>query len=173
MTQEIIPKKFDQSLWPELQAAADTWRLPYWDWAMQKPDWHNKTNGRRGPNVPEVVTLKSVPVRGRTGGMLFVDNPMWKFSLKPGDHMGNHGIPFLENEPVSGLHMQGVRASSEFSSSKPLKPPSGGPRLISPTTRVSKQSLWKERIRIMTPSLEVFVAITIVSPIPSRKLFTG
>jgi tyrosinase len=105
MTQEIIPNQFDQSLRSELQSAADTWRLPYWDWAMQKPDWHDKANRSKfGPNVPEVITLQKVPVRGRTGGMVFVDNPMWKFTLPAGDHMGNHGIPFLEGEPVSELH---------------------------------------------------------------------
>lgn len=102
MTQEIIPHHFDQSLRGELQAAADTWRLPYWDWGMQKPDWHNKGNNtQRGPNVPEIVTLPKVSVRGRTGGMVLVDNPMWKFSLPRGDTMGNHGVPFLEGEPVS------------------------------------------------------------------------
>jgi tyrosinase len=102
MTQEIIPNQFDQSLSQELHSAADTWRLPYWDWAMQKPDWKNKANGRRGPNVPQVITLPKVPVRGRTGGMVIVDNPMWKFALQNGDTMGQHGIPdVVENEPVS------------------------------------------------------------------------
>jgi tyrosinase len=102
MTQEIIPNQFDQTLRHDLQAAADSWRLPYWDWAMQKPDWHDKANRSKfGPNVPEVVTLQKVPVRGRSGGMVFVDNPMWKFTLQAGDNMGNHGIPFLEGEPVS------------------------------------------------------------------------
>jgi len=54
-----------------------------------------------GPNVPQIITLQKVPVRGRAGGMAIVDNPMWKFELQGGDNMGNHGIPFLEGEPVS------------------------------------------------------------------------
>jgi hypothetical protein len=76
---------------------------------MQKPDWHDKTNRSKfGPNVPEIITLQKVPVRGRTGGMVFVDNPMWKFTLRAGDHMGNHGIPFLEGEPVSEPHTRSL-----------------------------------------------------------------
>src|SRR5437762_4540489 len=110
MTQQIIPNHFDQSLRAELRKAADTWRLPYWDWGMQKPDWHDKTNRSKfGPNVPEVVTLPKVPVRGRTGGMVIMNNPMWKFQLQGGDTMGNHGITFLEGEPVS---MKGSEESS-------------------------------------------------------------
>lgn len=166
MTQEIIPKQFDRSLWAELQNAADTWRLPYWDWAMQKPDWHDKTNrSKLGPNVPEVVTLPKVPVRGRTGGMVFMDNPMWKFKLQGGDNMGNHGIPFLEGEPVSDADWRSIRILLSFGSSRIPKPLSGGRWLISPATEILRQSLSKVPIRASTPSLAAFVATVTIPAI--------
>ncbi len=104
MHEKVIPILFDQSQWPELRAAADSWRLPYWDWAARKPDWHDP-NGKYGPNVPYIVTQPKVEVRSRTGTVI-ADNPMWKYSLfqKPNASVtfGDLGIPYnLEGEPVS------------------------------------------------------------------------
>ena len=174
MTQEIIPNQFDQSLRNELQSAADTWRLPYWDWAAQKPDWHDKANKSKfGPNVPEVITLRKVPVRGRTGGMVFVDNPMWKFTLAAGDNMGNHGIPSLEGEPVSEPHARSFFAFAEWSSFKPPRLLSGGHRLINLAMAISRQNSWREKTRTSTLSRAVSVVMGTISATPFRKPSTA
>jgi len=105
MTQQVIPNQFDQSQWDELRRAADNWRLPYWDWAMQKPDWHDPSNpSKYGPNVPKILTLQQVEIRTRTGAQI-VDNPMWRFKLPQPDQsktatMGDYGITALGDEHV-------------------------------------------------------------------------
>jgi hypothetical protein len=174
MTQEIIPNQFDQSLQQELQSAADTWRLPYWDWAAQKPDWHDKANTSKfGPNVPEIITLQKVPVRGKTGGMVFVDNPVWKFTLAAGDNMGNHGIPSLEGEPVSEPHARSSSLLLNGVSSKPPRLLSGGHRLINPTIAILRQNSWREKTRTLTLSRAISVAIVTISATPFRKPSTA
>jgi tyrosinase len=77
--------------------AADTWRLPYWDWAMKKPDWNpdnpddpvNKIPGS-GPNVPFIITQEKVPVRTITGTVVPVDNPMFHFGVL--GSFGDYGV---------------------------------------------------------------------------------
>lgn len=98
MVHEVIPT-FPAKLRAELHAAADTWRLPYWDWAMQKPDWLDPSNpARYGPNVPELITLPKVEVRIATG-VGAMDNPVWKFALQQpqggSNIMKNYGINFV------------------------------------------------------------------------------
>lgn len=92
---KLIPKTFATEEQAVMIRAAQTWRLPFWDWAMKKPDWHQPTNMRRyGPNVPFILTQPTVQVKTKTG-VADVDNPMWKFTLNPEDSttvFGSYGI---------------------------------------------------------------------------------
>lgn len=108
----LIPTTFDQKDHDAMFRAAETWRLPYWDWAMKKPDWDQanpdspKNLGPKvGPNVPFVITQKYVEVKTKTGTNS-VPNPMLKYTL-PGfkDHLddktfGDYGIIDGNEKPV-------------------------------------------------------------------------
>jgi tyrosinase len=82
-----------------LSRAADTWRLPFWDWAAKKPTWNvdkpdspdNLKAGLR-PNVPFVVTQKDIEVRVRGGTSTKVPNPMYQFALKEGQAFSQYGV---------------------------------------------------------------------------------
>jgi tyrosinase len=91
----LIPKTFATEDQADMIRAAQTWRLPFWDWAMKKPDWHQPTNlTRYGPNVPFILTVPTVQVKTKTG-IAEVENPMWKFTLQPHDEtkvFGTYGI---------------------------------------------------------------------------------
>ncbi|KAF3937797.1 Tyrosinase [Dactylella cylindrospora] len=60
------------------KAAADTFRIPYWDSAELKD-----RNGRRSLNVPYLCTLPVVEVYTPTG-MTQIDNPLYRFKFNPG-----------------------------------------------------------------------------------------
>lgn len=84
---DLIPKTFASEDIPAMQHAADTWRLPFWDWAMKKPDWEptNPDSPKNlgpnvRPNVPFILTQKNLEVKTKTGATS-VPNPMWKFIL--------------------------------------------------------------------------------------------
>ena len=93
----LIPDTFAAEDQDVMIKAADSWRLPFWDWAMKKPNWNpnnpedpvNKVPGL-GPNVPFIITQKKVPVRTKTGSGVLVDNPMFHFAV-PGS-FGNYGV---------------------------------------------------------------------------------
>ncbi|RDL34449.1 Uncharacterized protein BP5553_07577 [Venustampulla echinocandica] len=100
---ELIPRTFAQQDIAAATHAAETWRLPYWDWAMKKPDWHAPTDKfKLGPNVPYLLTVETVEVMTKTG-VATVDNPMWKFSVPASDPnkktFGNYGITEYSSRP--------------------------------------------------------------------------
>jgi hypothetical protein len=37
---KLIPTTFAAKYHDAMNEAADTWRLPFWDWAMKKPTWN-------------------------------------------------------------------------------------------------------------------------------------
>ena len=83
----IKGKTFAEADKPAMYQAAKTWRLPFWDWAMKKPDWDpTKTDSLKdhgdnvGPNVPFLLTQEYVEVKTATG-TTSVPNPMLKFSI--------------------------------------------------------------------------------------------
>jgi tyrosinase len=92
---ELIPTTFAVQDKDDMIRAAQTWRLPFWDWAMKKPDWHQPANLKRyGPNVPYLLTVLKVQVKTKTG-VADIDNPMWKFTLQPNEPnkvFGDYGI---------------------------------------------------------------------------------
>ncbi|CZS88976.1 uncharacterized protein RAG0_00474 [Rhynchosporium agropyri] len=78
---KLIPTTFALEDQPAMIKAAETWRFPFWDWAMRKPDWHSPSDRRRdGPNVPFIITIPTVEVMTKTGSAT-VSNPMWRFKL--------------------------------------------------------------------------------------------
>jgi len=101
----LIPTTFAAEDQNEMIQAADTWRLPFWDWAMKKPTWNpakpddpvNRIPGT-GPNVPFIVTQQKVQVRTKTGTAAPVDNPMFHFAVptKFGDYgVANDDAPWV------------------------------------------------------------------------------
>ena len=84
---ELIPRTFTSDDQAAMFHAAETWRLPFWDWAMKKPAWDPtnpdspKNRGPNvGPNVPFLLTQKTVEVKTRTGAAT-APNPMYKYIL--------------------------------------------------------------------------------------------
>lgn len=70
-----------------MKHAANTWRLPFWDWAIKKPAWDVDNPDSPvnlapavGRNCPYIVTQKKVQVKTATG-VATVSNPMWKYNL--------------------------------------------------------------------------------------------
>ncbi|PVH87416.1 putative tyrosinase [Cadophora sp. DSE1049] len=89
---KLIPTTFALEDQPAMIQAAETWRLPFWDWAMRKPDWHFPNDRRRdGPNVPFIITVPTVEVMTKTG-VATVSNPMWRYKLPNGATFGDFGI---------------------------------------------------------------------------------
>lgn len=104
---KLIPTTFALEDQPAMIKAAETWRFPFWDWAMRKPDWHFPDDRRRdGPNVPFIITVPTVEVMTKTG-VATVDNPMWRFKL-PEDPtrktFGEFGITRDQTLPVNQNH---------------------------------------------------------------------
>lgn len=79
---------YPQSDQARLNAACDSWRLPYWDWAAKKP----QPSGNPNYGVPQIVTLPTVDVFPSSGGVQNVPNPMYKFTMPGGQDMGQQGI---------------------------------------------------------------------------------
>jgi tyrosinase len=96
---KLIPTTFAAKYHDAMNEAADTWRLPFWDWAMKKPTWNpdnqddpaNKTPGT-GPNVPFVITQVNVPVLTSIGDATLVKNPLFNYALKEGSSFGDYGV---------------------------------------------------------------------------------
>ncbi|KAI1131069.1 Di-copper centre-containing protein [Nemania abortiva] len=99
MTKEVIPQlpESDRKKWTD---AANTWRLPYWDWAQKKT-----REGKDKPiyDVPlitkdpriEVVNLKTPATT------FYMDNPMYKFTMPKNKAMGLYGISDIDGVPFS------------------------------------------------------------------------
>ncbi len=96
---ELIPKEFAKEDEGAMIHAAKTWGLPYWDWAVKRPDW-NPTDPddpkNREPlvdlNVPYILTQETVYVRGKMGTVDPMPNPMWEFMLPKGRTFGSYGV---------------------------------------------------------------------------------
>jgi tyrosinase len=84
---KLVPQ-YPQSDQARLNAACDSWRLPYWDWAAQKPQPYGNPNY----SVPQIVTLPRLDVFPSSGKVENVPNPMYKFTMPDGETMGQQGI---------------------------------------------------------------------------------
>jgi hypothetical protein len=152
---QIIPDNFATQDQPSAKAAADTWRLPFWDWAMKKPDW---PNGKVpvGPNVPEAITRASVDVITKTGTAT-VANPMWKFYLpKANTTFGDVGITEIGPYPVSPFPPSIFLSNTASSNSLKLHPAT--PKPTTRQTRASTRHGSMVMPRIGSPSPANFAA---------------
>lgn len=105
---DIVKSQFsaDSDLEKEMQHAADTWRLPFWDWARRRPNYRGSLQDtdinlegllpKDGPNIPYLLTLDEVEVRTATGAVK-VKNPMVAFGvddeIKTRD-FGDYGVKY-------------------------------------------------------------------------------
>ena len=96
MTQQIIPKYVDDSNRDQWTNAAQTWRLPYWDWAMKKPD---QSTGSASYNIPQIFQNAQIRITIPSGPMT-VDNPVYKFTMPNQQTMGSAGITNIGGIPV-------------------------------------------------------------------------
>ena len=100
----IIPNTFAEADHTAMFHAADTWRLPYWDWAIKKPDWDpdhpdspKNLGPLIGPNVPFLLTQQEVEVKTLTG-VAPVANPMWKYEVPNLKTFGIYGITDVSDD---------------------------------------------------------------------------
>lgn len=67
MTKEIVPAIQNTVVKEEWMLAADTWRMPYWDWAAD-------------PQVPSIVAQETICIIQPGGAEIPVPNPLYKFT---------------------------------------------------------------------------------------------
>lgn len=77
MINEIIPQ-YPEKYRPTLRAAADTWRLPYWDWAVN-------------PKIPWLAEDPELQI-SLFGELETLQNPLYQFRMPDGKAMENHGV---------------------------------------------------------------------------------
>lgn len=105
---KLIPTTFATQDHAALYKAADTWRLPFWDCAVKRPDWTDKDNQSKfGPNVPYLLTVDKVEVLTKIGTAQ-VENPMWRFQVPQMNAgkttFGDYGVGAVE-DPLGTLHV--------------------------------------------------------------------
>lgn len=97
MVREIIPT-FPEPDRAALLEAANTFRVPFWDWASKKPN----DAGDYNYDVPKLVRLEEVEVRVPGGGTTKIQNPFWQFRMPDGMSMGDPQLRSnaITREPV-------------------------------------------------------------------------
>lgn len=78
MVNEVIPQfpEDRQAAWRE---HAESWRLPFWDWAR---------NGR----VPDLAKYPTITVPRPQGGLVRIDNPLFQFRMPTDEPMRSEGV---------------------------------------------------------------------------------
>ncbi|KAK8108340.1 uncharacterized protein PG998_010353 [Apiospora kogelbergensis] len=78
MVKQIIPNfpKSEQQSW---QQAADTWRLPFWDWAAN-------------PRIPALADKPEVTVTAPPGQKVRIENPLYQFRMPNDEPMSTQGV---------------------------------------------------------------------------------
>ena len=84
MVNQIIPQfpSGERQVWQE---AADTWRLPFWDWAAN-------------PKVPNLAISDEVTVTAPPGVTVRMPNPLYKFQMPNDQRMGSEGVKTIEGD---------------------------------------------------------------------------
>ena len=95
---EII-KEFPPQDRPALTHAAETWRLPYWDWGSKRPTF--ETPDDVDYDVPHLARLETVHIRcppDKTTGKTrkWIKNPIFSFRMPGGITMGEAGVNFKD-----------------------------------------------------------------------------
>ncbi|KAB8229895.1 uncharacterized protein BDW43DRAFT_302840 [Aspergillus alliaceus] len=93
MVNEIIPKypEENQSL---LRTAADTWRMPYWDWSTK-------------PQIPSLATQPELQI-SVLDELETISNPLYQFRMPNGKDMASEG--------VEDVHLSGEKAVLSYGS---------------------------------------------------------
>lgn len=68
--------RLDDSQTAEWQEAADSWRLPYWDWARKSPS--TEAGDSSSFSLPVVFCIEKVKIY-RPSGEADYENPLWGF----------------------------------------------------------------------------------------------
>ncbi|KAJ5346417.1 hypothetical protein N7541_008899 [Penicillium brevicompactum] len=78
MVNQVIPQfpEDRQAAWRE---QAESWRLPFWDWAR---------NGR----VPDLAKYPTITVPRPQGGLVRIDNPLFQFRMPTDEPMRSEGV---------------------------------------------------------------------------------
>jgi len=109
---EVI-KDFPDAQQPELKHAADTWRLPYWDWGVKKPSYDGTPDDY---DVPQLIRLETVQIRSppldknsEKKARKWVKNPLYTFRMPNGQPMSAAGVKYKNywwlddnNKPIPG-----------------------------------------------------------------------
>lgn len=84
MIKEIIPQfpSSERQVWQE---AANSWRLPFWDWAAN-------------PKVPNLAVSDEVTVTAPPGVTIRMDNPPYKFQMPNDETMGSEGVGTIKGD---------------------------------------------------------------------------
>lgn len=80
MAKEIVPGIPNAAAKAEWLAAANTWRMPYWDWAAH-------------PEVPSIVATEKVSIVQPDGSETTVSNPLYKFTTANIKELGGKTVP--------------------------------------------------------------------------------
>ncbi|KAL9032333.1 MAG: hypothetical protein Q9214_008013, partial [Letrouitia sp. 1 TL-2023] len=102
MKQEVF--KFPSSERSKLLEAAESWRWPYWDWAMKKPvpGQPHKVDY----NVPLVILTREVQIRlPTTLGYGNVPNAFYQFTMPKGITMGDPSLEDKDKDPLKDLRI--------------------------------------------------------------------
>lgn len=95
-------KKFAADEVDDLLAAAKSWRFPYWDWALKKPD--PKQGGKYDYTIPLVVQQEKVSIRLPSGtGFGEVENAFYQFTMPEKMAMGDQGL--ASKNPLEDLRI--------------------------------------------------------------------
>lgn len=90
--------------------AAETWRLPYWDFALRRPN--NNFNNVNHICLPDVALYEGNPLKGNSGSNnptipapltpISSENPLYsfKYPLKPGEKLSDYGITDITRDGI-------------------------------------------------------------------------
>ncbi|KAH6908112.1 tyrosinase [Coprinopsis sp. MPI-PUGE-AT-0042] len=117
MVNEIIPSpRFTEEARVALKAAADEFRLPYWDWALKKNRLNEKGEEEMTYDLPLMVKSEKVCATRDDGSYGEVDNPFYCF--KANGPMGEYGVTPVQisddekGEPYEAIYFDRVMTTS-------------------------------------------------------------
>ncbi|KAL3471608.1 hypothetical protein BJX99DRAFT_266607 [Aspergillus californicus] len=110
MINEIIPT-YPENTRPALRAAADTWRLPYWDWAAN-------------PRVPWLASEPELQI-SLLDQLETIPNPLYQFRMPDGKPMEAHGVGDVKAMGEDTVYSYGkCIATSRYPTEEQSKPDS-------------------------------------------------
>lgn len=96
MVKEIIPN-FPQNQLTEWEEAANSWRLPFWDWGLTS-------------SVPDLCKYPTYPVPTKDGkGVEIIPNPLFQFRMPDNKPMATQGMDNFKDPWVPEGEMLYVR----------------------------------------------------------------